>query len=463
VDVDTADLLRDFMTWADRKGREPDLALLDDLLRLRSAYDELEPTYWPDGSVEHLLIERWPSKGSVETPEAAVVVETLDSYLRFLRTTGRMSGRSADVAPLTKEARKAARRMRAVADDRANWSINKVLADFGRSRGVDLDTAPDVETLQARLEEINAQWNALPMDERHRLMPRPGRGPDPDLSERDQAMELFGVDDPLIAQVLTYQGRLPTGDLPGSDVVGPLVRQSAYVRKVIDLAHWVGEGKELTAIGVLRPAVARQAYADLGLGPWQRELVERRYPDERLPGVAAMGRDAWIEREMEQTWRSAADCDELHRLWCGAVACGLVKLDGRRASLAGELPESDDDWTEVGVRAVAGLADLLREQAFSTAILTHALLESYVTGCGPVNKKGTLDFIAVWVLSASERAEWAGDGWRGEFFGPDVEAAAWLMGDTGVYREEGDTLTLTLFGDVFVTAWLGYLESEDAD
>jgi hypothetical protein len=302
------------------------------------------------------------------------------------------------------------------------------------------------------------------MEERHRLMPGLGGGPDPDLSGREQAMDGFGVDDPLIAQVLAYRGRLPTGDLPGPDVVGPIVRQAAYFRKVVDLAHWVGEqGKEITAIGVLRPALARQAYADLGLGPWQRELLQRLYPDERLPGVAAMGRDAWIEREMQQTWRTAVDCEELHRLWCGAVACGLVRLEGRRAFLTDRFPESDDDWTNVGVRAAAGLAELVRENPLATAILTHALLESYVSGCGPVAKKATVDFILTWVLSASRRAEWGDTGWREEFFGPDVEVAAWVMGDTGIYRDEGEALALTPFGDVFVTAWLGYLESEDAD
>ena len=463
MDVDNADLLREFMTWADRKGRQPDLALLDDLLDLRSTYDELEPTYWPDRSVEHLLIERWPSKGSVETPEAVVVVETLDSYLRFLRTTGRMSGRSADVAVLTKETRRAARRMRAAADDRANWSINKVLADFGRSRGIDLDTAPDVETLKERLEEINALWNALPMEERQRLMPRPGRDPDPDLPGREQAMDGFGIDDPLIAQILTYQGRLPTGDLPGSDVVGPIVRQAAYFQKVVDLARWVGDGKELTSIGVLRPAPARQAYADLGLGPWQRELLQRLYPDERLPGVAAMGRDAWIEREMQQTWRSAADCEELHRLWCGAIACGLVRLEGRRAFLTDRLPESDDDWTEVAVRAAVGLADLLRENEFRTAIVTRALLDSYVDGCAPVTKAALREFTIAWNWPASDRERWGDAGWLEDHYVPTIDAAVWTLGDTGIYREAGDTLALTPFGDVFVTAWLGYLESEDAE
>ena len=69
---------------------------------------------------------------------------------------------------------------------------------------------------------------------------------------------------------------------------------------------------------------------------------------------------------MDQTWRSAADCDELHRLWCGAVACGLVTLESRRAHLRGPLPESDDDWTEVAVRAAVGLADLLRDNEFRT-------------------------------------------------------------------------------------------------
>ena len=207
-----AELLRDFAAWAESKGRDIDLMLLDELLRLRSSYDELEPTYWPPGSVEHLLLERFPSKGPTETPEPEVVSETLDAYFRFLRSTGRMSRRSADPKELTREARRNARRMHELAEDRVNWSPNKVLADFGRTIGIDLDGAPDLETLQQRLEQIQQAWNELPVSERRRLMPRPGdpTGEEADeLPGREVAMRLFGTDDQIIALLMTFADRLP--------------------------------------------------------------------------------------------------------------------------------------------------------------------------------------------------------------------------------------------------------------
>ncbi|MGZ5418537.1 MAG: hypothetical protein ACXWDI_15315, partial [Nocardioides sp.] len=212
-----AELLRDFATWAERKGREVDLMLLDELLGLRSSYDELEPTYWPPGSVEHLLLGRLPSKGPIEALDPEVVTDTLDAYFKFLRSTGRMSRSSSDPKELSREARRHARRMHELAEDRANWSPNKVLADFGRSIGIELDGAPDLETLQQRLDQIRQAWNDLPVSERRRLMPHPGDVTDEDLDElpgREVAMRRYGIDDQIIALLMTFADRLPSGELP---------------------------------------------------------------------------------------------------------------------------------------------------------------------------------------------------------------------------------------------------------
>ena len=54
-------------------------------------------------------------------------------------------------------------------------------------------------------------------------------------------------------------------------VSAPQYRASAYLRQVLALCEWVGEGREVTTTEVLRPAVARTAYADLGLWAWERE------------------------------------------------------------------------------------------------------------------------------------------------------------------------------------------------
>ena len=53
-----------------KKKRVVDAELVGELIELRASYDELEPTYWPTGSVEHLILERWPAKGPVEVADA---------------------------------------------------------------------------------------------------------------------------------------------------------------------------------------------------------------------------------------------------------------------------------------------------------------------------------------------------------------------------------------------------------
>lgn len=73
-------LLGHLERWMGKTGRDADLDLLDELLRLRWGYDELAATDWPPGSVEHLLLERWPSRGVVEPPPAQGVTTTLDTW-----------------------------------------------------------------------------------------------------------------------------------------------------------------------------------------------------------------------------------------------------------------------------------------------------------------------------------------------------------------------------------------------
>jgi len=453
-------LVRHFVTWAEKKQRDPDRDLLGELLHLREVYDDLEPTYWPSGSVEHLLLERWPSKSQLARPEPDAVVETLDAFVRFLRSTGRMSARSAAPAELAKEARRAASRMAQASADPANWSPTKVLIDFGRQIGIDLDDAPDEQTLQARLDEITATWNALPQEERRRRMPMPGDDADEDLSEEQRAMRRFGVDDGLIALLLTYNGRLPEGELPAAEEVAPYFRDSPFLQQVLALARWVGEGREITATRVLRPAIARQAYDDLGLGAWQRGQLERYYCDERWAGVAAVGRETWIQRELDRPWRSAGECDELHRLWLGAVGCGLIALEGKRAIARLEEDPTPERWIELGVRAgVATLDGHLGKRHYTPVRLVRAMLESYVNKCGPVSKAEVAEWSVRWSDWPSDIAYFTEHGMDlVERQGPSVNEAFGLLGDTGLYVESDDSLALTPAGDVFVTAWLDYME-----
>jgi hypothetical protein len=456
-------LLHPFQTWADKRGRRVDVRLLGDLLELRSTYDDLPLTAWPLGSVEHLLLERWPSKGAVAAPDEQVLVDTLDAYFRFLRGTGRMASRSGEPKELAKEARRAAPRMAEAAADKTNWSSGKVLMDFGRDIGIDMDDAATADDLQQKLDAITAAWNALPTAERRRRMPMPGDlpGEDPELSGRQNAMQGYGVDDGLIALVMTFAQQLPTGELPPEHVVAPLFRESPYLQSVLRLADWVGEGREVTGTRVLRPAVAHEAYDALGLDAWTRQLLRREYPDEFLPGVAKVGRESWIEQQATKPWSRAADCRALHRLWMGAAACGLVRIESTVARREKPAALDDEAWVERGVRACVGLMNSILDEAPGAETLAFALLSSYVRGRGPVTWQEIADFNRNWfsVPELRDSRSPESNAWVAEYTRRESRHYLGLMADTGLYTESDEAVTLTEAGDVFVTAWLRYLET----
>jgi len=77
-------MLSHFTTWLRAKNREVDVALLENLLDLRATYDDLEPTLWPAGSVQDLLLRLVPAKGPAEPLPSDDVVNALDAYFRFL-------------------------------------------------------------------------------------------------------------------------------------------------------------------------------------------------------------------------------------------------------------------------------------------------------------------------------------------------------------------------------------------
>jgi hypothetical protein len=286
-------LLSHLQTWASSKHRDVDVDLLDQLLELRAAYDELEPTYWPGGSVEDLLLRLVPAKGRMEPLPAEAVVTSLESYFRFLRNTGRMAARSASPAELVKEAKRSAGRMKAAAEDRANWSSGKVLQDFGAQQGIPMDDAPDLETLQDRLNEITNTWNALPIHERQRLMPHPGDRDDE--SGCDRALAAYDIDDEVTALLLGFRYELPSGELPATTETAPIVERAGLLDRVAAMSAWMAPRIEVTATDVLRPADAHRAYEELGLRDWQREHLLVIYADGWPPRAQQIGVEAFVD------------------------------------------------------------------------------------------------------------------------------------------------------------------------
>lgn len=167
-------LLRHAASWAQDKKRPLDRDLLETAIGLRDFHDVTAAQEWPAGSVEHLMLVRWPSHGPAEVPDVAALIDTLDTYWRFLRSTGRMRSGSADPKALVKEARRAGEGMRESCADPDRHSPTKALLRFSAESGTPLDEVESPEELNALLQQVMDRFNALPFEERDRWLPGPG-------------------------------------------------------------------------------------------------------------------------------------------------------------------------------------------------------------------------------------------------------------------------------------------------
>jgi hypothetical protein len=445
-------LLSHFQTWLKAKNRDVDVPLLDSLLDLRATYDDLEPTLWPAGSVQDLLLRLVPAKGPTEPLPANDIVDALDAYFRFLRNTGRMSARSATPADLAKEARRSAKKMAVAARDRTNWSPTKSMIDFGASIGLPVDNLSSVDELQGRLDQIAAAWNALPIHERQRLDPQPGN-----LSGRTRAMAAYQTDDEMTALIRSFRYEMPQGELASPEELAPMIRGAGLLSQLEALAHWVEPRKEVTATGVLRPAAGRQAFEDLGLAAWMREWHRDDYTDidpESPPEELEIVLDAVTPL---QTWRSARDCRALDRLWNAALACEVIEIEGRWAYAS--WPDQLDDEGTVDLAIAAGWGLLFNfldnDPGFGVPVLGYALLRSYVRRPHPIPLQEIEDFTASWMLPSSEPALWEWRGYR-RWIRMSIRRALLNLDDLGIFSQKEDEITLTSWGDVFVSAWLSH-------
>jgi hypothetical protein len=443
-------LLSHFTTWLRAKDKEVDVQLLESLLDLRATYDDLDPTLWPAGSVQDLLLRLLPAKGPAEPLPSDAVVDALDAYFRFLRNTGRMSARSATPTDLTKEARRSAKKMAAAARDRTNWSPSKSVIDFGASIGLSLDDLSSVEELQGRLDQISAAWNDLPIHERQRLDPPKGN-----LSGLTRAMAAYQTDNEVEALIRSFRYEMPQGELPAPSEVAPIIRKAGLLNQLEALTRWIEPRAEVTTTGVLRPAAARQAFADLGLVSWMRESLRIDYTEMRS-GVSPGEMETILDTLAPlQTWRSARDCLALDRLWNAALTCRVIRIEGRWAYAA--WPEQLDDEDIVSLATDAGL-DLLfgyldEDPGFGLPALGYALLRSYVRRPRAVPLEEIADFTESWILPPSEPA---GSDYHliHRMINSSLRRALHNLSDLGIFSQTEKEIALTAWGDVFVSAWL---------
>lgn len=444
-------LLRHFSTWAEKKGRDVDVDLLRTLLDLRATYDSLEPTYWPAGSVDDLLGRRLPSKGPVEPLPERPVVDVLDAYFRFLRSTGRMSGRSAAPADLTAEARRAAKRMRSAAADRSNWSPSKSIVEFGDSIGLPIEGLDSQVALEEQMAQITAAWNDLPIHERRRLNP----SGDPSESGRASALAAYGTEDELEALIRCFTYELPDRELQPAPAVATAIRGTELLARLRALTEWIEPRAEVTSTLVLRPAAAHQAFADLGLVEWQRELIRAEYAGSALmERLTAEQEQVLLDSTASMPFKNARDAPALDRLWYAAVSSGLIEFRGRWATPNWPEPFDDEAALLVGIGAGFGLLKRLmydREWA-ACPVVGYALLRTYVKWPAPVPLAEVLDFAMSWLLPPDPDHQ-MGEIYRSMVF-TELQLFLLEMRDLAIFDETSDGIALTMWGDLFVTSWL---------
>lgn len=444
-------LIRHARKWAEPRHLPLDEEVLATVLDLRGHHDEQRPQAWPAGSAEHLMLVRWPSHGPTQVPEPDQLVSTLETFWRFLRGTGRMTTGSADPKSLAKEARRAAPQMAEACADPARHGATKSLITYGESIGISLEGAETVEELQERMERVVEAWNALPEEERRRRSPGPsahqGSAPGVRATEMVSALTGGAPFGPDMVEDVPWEGDPDDVDdepVPRKDpaAVARGVQQSPFVQQVLRLANWVGEGRAVTATGVLRLREARLAHEELGLRSFDDQYHHDVWGWDEVDGRAPGPHEA-LER-----MRSAADLRSLDRLWTAAVGGNLLEVGSGRARQVPVATRSTEEWVQLGLLALVQLLLSVPDPNRREVVLFTLLLlltEGRVDVAdlrdwwyvSPVNDLSERNFApSDPAFTARLRAV------------SDIRVAAAIseFEDTGVWRREGEVLHQTDLG-----------------
>lgn len=462
-------LLRHAERWASERQRTLDAELVGDAVRLRAAHDGFAANRWPARSVQHLMLTRWPSHGPLGVPDVPTLVASLDTFWRFLRSTGRMASGSAEPAALLKEAKQAAKKMPAACQDPAGFGASKSMMAFGAEIGISLDDLPDADALNERFAQIVEAWNALPTEERRRRSPGPvAQGSRMGEALTSATSSIWATGDVPAGWEMPATPRLDEAEPPeqmhrsnAPAVSAPQVRASGFVAALRALVDWVGDGRAVTATGVLRPAVAREAYEALDLWEW-----ERRYQRAGDLGRPQGDSDADRKQAVLNGWKSAADCLPLARLWNVATDLGLIEIRPTKAIARPEAwPTSDLDWIVLGHTSVLSLIHEAERRVCDKPLLGVLFLISDEYGGA-----ATLPELRDWWWESPANI-WSGiedfsDDDRARlrrFSDQDLERCLALFEDAGLWIRRRDTLVGTAYGWDAALLLVRVFEEENAD
>jgi hypothetical protein len=133
----------------------------------------------------------------------------------------------------------------------------------------------------------------------------------------------------------------------------------------------------------------------------------------------------------------------------------VIKIKGRWAYPA--WPDQLDDEGIVSLALAAGL-DLLfgyvdQDPGFGSPVMGYALLRSYARRPRSVPLSEIEDFALSWELPPSERDSVDYQVIR-RIIRRTIRRALYYLDDLGIFSETDNEITLTAWGDVFVSAWL---------
>ncbi|SDU49494.1 hypothetical protein SAMN04488563_2153 [Jiangella alkaliphila] len=270
-------VLAEFVAWAEgnHPGVQVEPDVVETILEFKASYfDSTDPASWRAGEMTEILVDIVPRKVIADQEWTEALVRTVPLFVEFLADQKRPYA----IRRLRAEAESAVSAFAAAVNDPERWGMGKRLLSAMGAEGI-----PD----QATLDELTAEFNALPFEERDRILgavPPAGPPPQPPV--------------PLPAVRVA-----PVAELVDAARSAPLVAD------VLSLVRWLGDRREVTATGALRVKDGRQAALDLG-----------------LVDPAELAR-----RELMWPLRSSADLRDLDELWSYAAGSGFVRLTASRA------------------------------------------------------------------------------------------------------------------------------------
>lgn len=138
----------------------------------------------------------------------------------------------------------------------------------------------------------------------------------------------------------------PVVTLPPAAELAAQARRAPLIADALLLAGWCAPGRQVTAKGVLKPALAREAVEEFGL--WRRDVTLT---------------DPQVRADALEHMRSAGDLPALDIPWQFALRSGLIAIRSGRALPGAALPrrEADDELLSLWDKAFTDECDALDE------------------------------------------------------------------------------------------------------